>query len=88
MTAVGHATMLSGATPSVSGIIGNDWFDRETGKTSQSVSDPTVKPVGSPTGAAASPRRLLVSTLGDELKMASPAAKGRARTRRACSACR
>ena len=23
--------MLSGATPSVSGIIGNDWFDRETG---------------------------------------------------------
>ena len=31
VTAIGHATMLSGATPSVSGIIGNDWFDRETG---------------------------------------------------------
>ena len=31
VTAVGHSTMLSGATPSVSGIIGNDWFDRETG---------------------------------------------------------
>jgi arylsulfatase A-like enzyme len=28
VTAVGHATMLSGATPSVSGIIGNDWFER------------------------------------------------------------
>src|SRR5262245_18453083 len=28
VTAIGHATMLSGATPSVSGIIGNDWFDR------------------------------------------------------------
>src|SRR3954464_5553252 len=26
VTAGGHATMLSGATPSVSGIIGNDWF--------------------------------------------------------------
>ena len=31
VTAVGHATMLTGATPSVSGIIGNDWFDRESG---------------------------------------------------------
>jgi predicted AlkP superfamily pyrophosphatase or phosphodiesterase len=28
VTAIGHATMLTGATPSVSGIIGNDWFDR------------------------------------------------------------
>ena len=71
VTAIGHATMLTGATPSVSGIIGNDWFDRATGATVTSVSDPTVKPLGSPTGAAASPRRLLVSTLGDELKMAS-----------------
>ena len=40
VTAVGHATMLSGATPSVSGIIGNDWFDRATGATVTSVSDP------------------------------------------------
>ena len=32
VTAIGHATMLSGATPSVHGIIGNDWFDRETGR--------------------------------------------------------
>ncbi len=76
VTAIGHATMLSGATPSVHGIIGNDWFDRETGKVVQSVSDLNVKPVGSPTASAASPRRLLVSTLGDELKMASPQPKG------------
>jgi hypothetical protein len=76
VTAIGHATMLSGATPSVSGIIGNDWFDRETGTTVTSVSDSTVKPLGSATGSAASPRRLLVSTVGDELKLASLAAKG------------
>src|SRR4051812_23744292 len=76
VTAVGHATMLSGATPSVSGIIGNDWFDRETGVTVTSVSDTTVKVLGSPSGSAASPRRLLVSTLGDELKLGSLAAKG------------
>jgi hypothetical protein len=78
VTAVGHATMLSGATPSVSGIIGNDWFDRDAGATVTSVSDPTVKPLGSPTGEAASPRRLLVSTLGDEMRMASLAPKGAA----------
>jgi predicted AlkP superfamily pyrophosphatase or phosphodiesterase len=76
VTAIGHATMLSGATPSVSGIIGNDWFDRETGKTVASITDESVTPIGAPQAAAASPRRLLVSTLGDEMKLSSGAAKG------------
>ena len=76
VTAVGHATMLTGATPSVSGIIGNDWFDRESGGTVTSVTDTTVKPLGSPTGPPASPRRLLVGGIGDELKIGSPLAKG------------
>ena len=79
VTAIGHSTMLSGATPSVSGIIGNDWFDRESGATVTSVSDPTVSTVGSTTAAAAaSPRRLLVSTIGDELKMSSHQPRGSA----------
>jgi predicted AlkP superfamily pyrophosphatase or phosphodiesterase len=78
VTAIGHATMLSGATPSVSGIIGNDWFDRETGATVTSVSDPAVKPLGSPTGGTASPHRLLVSTVGDQLKLASQMPRGAA----------
>src|SRR4029078_7734274 len=38
--------------------------------------DRTVTPVGAPDAAAASPRRLLVSTLGDEMKLASGAPKG------------
>jgi hypothetical protein len=56
VTAVGHSTMLSGATPSVSGIIGNDWFDRQLGRSIQSVTDDAVQPVGAASGAA-SPRR-------------------------------
>jgi predicted AlkP superfamily pyrophosphatase or phosphodiesterase len=76
VTAIGHATMLSGATPSVSGIIGNDWFDRETGTQVQSITDTTVKPIGAPDAATASPRRLLVSTVGDELKLSAAAPKG------------
>src|SRR5580700_2947309 len=46
VTAVGHSTFLSGATPSVSGIIGNEWYDRESGKSVTSVSDPATRLVG------------------------------------------
>src|SRR6478672_8824314 len=46
VTAVGHSTFLSGATPSVSGIIGNDWFDREENKHVTSVSDSQAKLLG------------------------------------------
>jgi hypothetical protein len=69
VTAVGHSTFLSGATPAVSGIIGNEWFDRESHKVVTSVEDDSTQLVGA-TGKGASPRRLLVSTLGDELKIA------------------
>ena len=70
VTAVGHSTFLSGATPSVSGIIANEWYDRETAQTITSVFDPRTKLVGGILGRpGASPRRMLVSTIGDELKM-------------------
>jgi type I phosphodiesterase/nucleotide pyrophosphatase len=69
VTAVGHSTMLTGATPALSGIVGNDWYDRATGRSVTSVSDPAVRPLGGE-GPASSPSRLLVSTVGDELKMA------------------
>jgi predicted AlkP superfamily pyrophosphatase or phosphodiesterase len=72
VTAVGHSTILSGATPSISGIVANEWVDRESGKDITSVSDTAVKQLGgNPGGAAASPHRLLVSTVGDQLKMAN-----------------
>jgi predicted AlkP superfamily pyrophosphatase or phosphodiesterase len=70
VTAVGHSTMLSGATPAISGIIGNDWYDREEGRQVTSVSDAGTKLLGAPGEAGSSPRRLLVSTVGDELKVA------------------
>jgi predicted AlkP superfamily pyrophosphatase or phosphodiesterase len=70
ITAVGHSTFLTGATPAISGIVGNSWFDRAEGKSVTSVSDSATKLVGA-TGQGASPRRMLVDTVGDELKMAS-----------------
>lgn len=77
VTAIGHSTFLSGATPSVSGIIGNDWWDRDTGASVTSVEDNKVEMLGGEgkAGKAASPRRMLVSTLGDELKMAGRGSK-------------
>jgi predicted AlkP superfamily pyrophosphatase or phosphodiesterase len=69
VTAVGHSTFLSGATPSLSGIIANEWYDREEGKSVTSVSDSATKLLGG-TGAGSSPHRMLVDTVGDELKMA------------------
>src|SRR5687768_7558497 len=71
VTAIGHSTFLSGATPAMSGIVGNDWYDRDTGRQVSSVSDATVKVLGGTGDGGASPRRLLVNTIGDELKMAS-----------------
>src|SRR5579875_2512332 len=81
ITAVGHSILMSGAMPAVSGIVGNAWYDREEQKVVTSVCDWNEKIVGGENEAKrprctdsdpASPRRLLVSTLGDELRTAHP----------------
>src|SRR5262245_23636786 len=59
VTAIGHSTMMSGATPALSGIVGNDWFDRSLGKSVTSVEDPETTIVGGE-GTGFSPRRMLV----------------------------
>ncbi len=78
VTAVGHSIVLSGAMPSSSGIVGNEWYDRTTGRQVTSVSDPSTKRLGGEYGKdGASPHRLLVSTVGDEIKLSEkwPASK-------------
>ena len=71
-TAPGHGTMMSGAHPAETGIIGNEWLDRASGKRVTSVSDETVKLLGGkPNDPASSPSRLMTSTVGDELRLAT-----------------
>ncbi len=79
VTAVGHSIFMSGAMPAVSGIVGNAWYDRDAEQVVTSVCDWDVKTVGAPQAAngkrctdadPASPRRLLVTTVGDELRAA------------------
>jgi predicted AlkP superfamily pyrophosphatase or phosphodiesterase len=69
-TAPGHAAMLTGASPAVTGIVANEWYDRVEKRQVSSVSDYKAILLGA-TGVAASPLRLLAPTIGDVLKSTS-----------------
>lgn len=70
VTGVGHAVLGTGAQPHVSGIIGNDWWDRASGKRMYCVA--ATRATGVPASAPAmSPENLLVTTIGDELEKAT-----------------
>ena len=69
-TAVGHSCIYTGSIPSISGIVGNNWFDRSTGKTFYCTDDSTVNSVGTTTNEGKmSPANLWVTTIGDELRL-------------------
>lgn len=71
-TAPGHATLLTGAWPAETGIIANEWPDLEKGRNITSVEDQQARLLnGEPGEVASSPRRLMASTLGDELRLAT-----------------
>lgn len=71
-TGPGHASIYTGTTPAVHGIIANDWLDREAGKSVYCVEDETVKGVGTTAEEGKrSPRRLLSTTMGAQLHLAT-----------------
>ncbi len=71
-TGPGHSSIFTGSTPAVHGIIGNDWWDKNSKKNVNCVEDEKQKPVGSVNGNGdVSPWRLLSTTITDELKLFS-----------------
>jgi predicted AlkP superfamily pyrophosphatase or phosphodiesterase len=69
-TGPGHASIYTGSTPSIHGIIANDWFNKNQDDTLYCVGDKTVKTVGANNKSGAmSPRNLLTTTIMDELKL-------------------
>jgi len=69
-TGPGHASIYTGTSPATHGIIANDWFVKELGKTTYCTADENVKSVGTESKAGLmSPKHLLVTTIGDELKL-------------------
>jgi len=72
VTAIGHTTIFTGSVPAIHGIAGNDWFDPKTGKSSYCTDDSTVQSIGAESKAGKmSPRKLLVTTITDELRLAT-----------------
>lgn len=69
-TAPGHASIYTGTTPSVHGIVSNSWYDSRLKRTVYCVEDQNVEPLGV-TGneGLMSPRNLKTTGLADELKM-------------------
>src|SRR5947209_3932143 len=68
-TAPGHATLFTAAYSSGHGIIANEWWDPEKKRMVSSVQDDGTKVVGISSNApGGSPRNLMASTIGDELK--------------------
>lgn len=81
ITAVGHATAITGAHAGIHGIIGNDWFDTNLKKIVYCTEDLSTTPLASPDLPQPgeydqrSPKNLLTTTLGDEMKNNDPGAK-------------
>lgn len=72
VTGPGHASVFTGTTPSMHGVIGNDFYDKASGKIVNCVEDGRYQTVGG-TGSNGdvSPHRMLSSTVTDELKLAT-----------------
>jgi predicted AlkP superfamily pyrophosphatase or phosphodiesterase len=69
-TGPGHTSVYTGTTPSVHGIIGNNWYDKSSGKIVYCASDDRYNSVGtdSDTGKM-SPHWMTVTTITDELRL-------------------
>jgi len=71
-TGPGHASIYTGTTPAIHGIIGNNWYDRTTGQSVYCTDDKKVTSVGSTSPAGKmSPANLLATTITDELRLAT-----------------
>ncbi len=71
-TAPGHTSIYTGTTPYFHGIISNDWYDKISKKSVYCTEDNSVKTVGaSDENGEESPRRLLSTTITDQLKLAT-----------------
>lgn len=72
VTGCGHSTIFTGSVPAISGITGNAWWDSEKMRTVYCSEDNTVNTVGSnSTMGKMSPANLLVTTICDELRLAT-----------------
>lgn len=71
-TGPGHTSIYTGTTPYFHGIIANNFYDRKLKKIVYCTADNTVSTVGgTDNNGMESPRRLLATTITDQLKLAT-----------------
>ena len=71
-TGPGHACIYTGSVPALHGIMGNEWYDRESKTVVYCTGDTSYKTLGSEGKAGRmSPNRMLTTTITDELRLAS-----------------
>src|SRR5690606_35397193 len=73
VTALGHTSIYTGSVPSIHGIAGNDWTDRETGKNVYCTTDSSVQGLGSISEMIGrnSPQQVGSTTITDQLGIAT-----------------
>jgi len=72
VTACGHTSIYTGSVPAINGITGNEWYDYDLNKQVYCTEDEQVTTVGGKgTAGQMSPHNLLVTTIGDELHLAT-----------------
>ena len=70
-TAVGHASIYAGTSPSNHGIISNNWYDKVLKKSIYCVDDANYKTIGNEgIVGQKSPHRLYTTTVADQLQLA------------------
>ena len=71
-TACGHTALFTGSVPAIHGITGNEWWEVIDKKSMYCVQDDGVTGVGTNAKAGQmSPKNLQVTTIGDELRLAT-----------------
>ncbi len=71
-TAVGHSCIYTGSVPAITGIVGNNWYDKAAGKNVYCTDDSTVSTVGNNGKAGKmSPANMWTTTITDELRLSN-----------------
>ncbi|WP_372753387.1 alkaline phosphatase PafA [Mariniflexile sp.] len=69
-TGPGHASVYTGTTPKYHGVVGNDWYDKETKKMVYCAGDDDMISVGAETeDGKMSPHRMKTTTFADENRL-------------------
>ncbi|MDA0950573.1 MAG: alkaline phosphatase family protein [Bacteroidetes bacterium] len=69
VTGPGHASVYTGATPAVHGILGNNWYDKSAKEIVYCAGDTAYPALGTENKNGMAPTRMLTTTITDQLRI-------------------